>query len=104
MTQTSQFDADVAATETEGELTFLYEGKPYIAQRTPIVDKLTMDDAGFEQGFDFTMEVRRSQFVFPIRPPSNLATIKIGEIEYQIVGTTPDQFGVVNTYAVKQKT
>lgn len=103
MTQAQQFDADVAAIEPEGEITFVYQGKEYIGQRTPIVDKLGMVDAGFELGFDFTMEVRTSQFPDGILPPTNLDIIEINHVPYCIVGTTPDQFGVVNKYAVKQK-
>lgn len=102
MTQKQQFDADVLATEPEGELTFTYNGKPYIGQRTPILDKQVMVENGFELGFDFTMESRNSQFVAPDRAPANTDIVKIDDVEYRIVATTPDQFGVVNHYALKQ--
>lgn len=103
MTQTQQFDADVMATEPEGQVNFLFQGKSFIGQLTPIVDKLGMVDAGYELTFDFTMEVRLSQFVSPLRAPANTDIITISNAEYCIVGTSPDQFGVVNHYAVKQK-
>jgi hypothetical protein len=102
MTQTQQFDADVQATEPEGLVPFTYAGKSYICQRTPIVDKQMMVEAGFELGFDFTIEVRLSQFVTPDRAPANSEHIFIGDTEYVINGTTPDQYGVVTHYAVKQ--
>lgn len=103
MTQTQIFDADVEAVEVEGLVLFTHEGKTRKGQRTPIIDKLDMVDAGFEAGFDFTMEVRLSQFVAPERAPANLDEITIDNVEYCIVGTTPDQLGIVNHYAVKQK-
>ena len=105
MTQTEQFDADVAGIEPEGLVTFTYDGKPYVAQRTPIADKLAIDDAGYELNLDLMLEVRTKQFTdASIRPPANTETIKIGDIEYQIASVTPDQYGVVNTYGVKEST
>ena len=108
ITNVIQFDADVAAIEPEadvnGPLVFRYQGKEFNGQKTSIVDKLAMADAGFEPGFDFSMEVRKKQFTdLNIIPPANNDTITISDTEYCIVGTTPDQFGIVNHYAVKQK-
>lgn len=102
MTQTQQFDSDVAAVEPEGQINFLFQGKSFICQRVPILDKLGMVDAGFEEGFDFSIEVRNSQFVASLRAPVNADIITIGDTQYTIVATSPDQFGVVTHYAVKQ--
>lgn len=109
MTQTQQFDADVIATEPEsagvdGLLNCKFQGSAFIGQRTPILAKLQMTDAGYELDFDFAMEVRNSQFTSPKRPPANTEVIEIGAMEYRIVATSPDQFGVVTHYAVKQNT
>jgi len=102
MTFKEQCEADVLAIEPEGQLTFVYAGKEYVGQRTPIVDKLGMVENGFELSFDFTMEVRTSQFTGNIRPPANTEIIEIAHVEYRIVATTPDQYAVVNHYALKQ--
>ena len=102
MTQSQQFDADVASVERDALVIFEFEGREYTCQRTPIVDKLGMVEAGFELSFDFTIEVRVSQFPAGIKPPVNTNIITIDRVEYRIVQTTPDQFGVVNHYALKQ--
>lgn len=109
MTQTQQFDADVQATEPEsagpdGLLNCKFQGASFIGQRMPILAKLAMTDAGFELDHDFAMEVRSSQFVAPLRPPANTETIQIGDTEFRIVASSPDQFGIVTHYAVKQST
>jgi hypothetical protein len=102
MTMQEQMEADVLATENDGGFQFLFQGKPFIAQRTPVVGKLAMADSGFEANFDFTMEVRLSQFVSPLRAPVNEDVIQINDVDYRIVGSSPDQYGIVNHYAVKQ--
>lgn len=103
MSQAAQFDADVAAVETDLPVTFTFAGKSYVGQKTPIVDKLGMADAGFEPGVDFILEVRLSQFTGNDRAPGNLDIIEIGDTEYCIKQTTPDQSGIVVTYGVQQK-
>lgn len=107
ITNVSQFDADVAAIESEaavnGPLVFRYLGKEYVGQRTPIIDKMVMDDAGFLPGFDFEMDVRASQFVSPLTPPNNSDVIEIGDTKYRIASTTPDQYGIVIRYTVKEE-
>jgi len=100
-------DADVAGVETVDSafaLTFTFEGKPYIAQRTPIAGRLEMQDPGYEQLFDFTMEVRTAQFSASCRPPQEEDVILIGDNEYRIASATPDQANVVITYALKSNT
>lgn len=115
----AQFDADVAAVEGDALVIFKFEGKEYTGQRTPVRSVLQMVEAGFELGYDFTLDVRPSQFdsTKGERPPNNTEVIvicdaapsasegqRVTEIEYRIVSVTPDQFGVVNIYALKQET
>lgn len=104
MTQTQQFDADVAGIEPEGAVPFLYEGKPYIGQMPPVQSKLMMADAGFELNVDVIMDVRLSQFVAPQRAPAETEVILIGNVEYRIAGVAPDQYGIVSRYGLKQNT
>jgi hypothetical protein len=104
MTQTEQFEADVAAIEPEGLITFQFEGKDYVCQKTPLMDKLAMADAGMEEGIDFSIDVRASQFTAARPAPSNTEAIVIANVEYRIATTSRDQYGVVITYGVKQST
>jgi|SRR6185312_9858578 len=104
MTLNEQFDADVLATENEGGEQFLFQGRPFVCQRTPATGKLVMVDAGYELDFDLTIEVRTAQFQAPLRPPTNTDVITIDDVDYHVVMTMPDQFGIVNHYALKQET
>lgn len=105
MTQTQQFDADVAAIEPEGQVTFQFEGKEWIGQKTPINSNLQIAEAGWEFIADFTLSVRLAQFAaMNITPPSEESTISIDGTDYRIATTAPDQYGVIMTYGVKQKT
>ncbi len=100
-------NADVAGVETVDSafaITFIHAGKSYVGQRTPIAGRLQMQDPGFEQLFDFTLEVRTSQFVSPCTPPNEQDVILIDDAEYRVASVTPDQAGVVITYALKSNT
>lgn len=111
--QQAQFDADVAAVEGDALMFFLFKGKQYIGQRTPVVDMLQMEDAGWHQKFDCTLEVRTSQFPGGNEiPPAHNDEIQ-EQIQqpngsfnngntYRVVSVTPDQLGVVNHYALKE--
>jgi hypothetical protein len=104
MTQTQQFDADVAAVEPEGTIAFLFQGKPYIGQMPPIQSKLEMVEEGFELNTDVLMDVRLSQFVAPLRAPGETDVILIADVEYRVAGIAPDQYGIVSRYGLKQNT
>jgi hypothetical protein len=104
MTQTEQMEADVLATENEGGEQFLFQDKPFMCQRMPITSELAMDDSGFALKLDCAIEVRTSQFVAPLRAPANTDVIRIGEADFRIKVTSPDQFGVVIHYGLKQET
>lgn len=105
--QQAQFDADVAAVEGDALVTFVFNGKEYIGQRTSIKSQLMMVDAGFEQAFDFILSVRASQFsgegeIPPVE--TDVLTIKGDDTEYRVLSAEPDQLGVVINYAMKQNT
>lgn len=108
--QTVQFDADVQAVEPEMPVAFKFNGIEYTGQRTPIMDRQAMEDAGFAQAFDFQLIVRVSEFVAPVKPMRNHDTVEIldslrGEwIGYNINSVQPSQDGVTITYNVVQKT
>lgn len=104
---TEQFDADVAAVETDLPVTIRIDGKTYTAQRTPIIDRQTMVDAGFDQTFDFQIVVRTAAFA-PGNPPPVNSDIEVevgGEfVEYHIESATPAQDGVTVTYGIRENT
>lgn len=109
MSQTTQFDADVAAVEPEMPVTFRIDGKEFTGQRTPIVDRQQMVDAGFEQTYDFTLIVRVSAFAAKELPtvqsePEIFDSIKGEWTAYRIVSAAPSQDGVTVEYAVRQLT
>jgi hypothetical protein len=100
VTQTEQFDADVAAVEPEMPVIFKFGGKEYTGQRTPIADRQPMVDSGFEQTFDFLLVVRTAIFVEPEKPPVVDSEIEIEDVSYRIEASTPSQDGVTITYGV----
>ena len=107
---TAQFDADVAGIESEVPCLFAYKGVTYAGSRTPVLDKQAMEDAGFEQSYDFQLIVRVSLFVAPVLPPRVYETLKILDaihgawVEYNVQSAQPSQDGVTIAYGVVQKT
>lgn len=84
---------------------FKHAGKEYTGQRTPIIDRQDMVDAGYEQTFDFLLIVRVSEFDGKPMPAVH-AEIEICDelqdkwIPCRIELSTPDQAGVTVQYGV----
>ena len=106
--QTVQFAADVAAIEPECPVTFRANALTYTGQRTPVMDRQAMEDAGFAQSFDFQLIVRTGIFIAPIKPLKVQDEIEVYDdlrrewIAYRVVSREPSQDGVTITYSVAQ--
>lgn len=99
---TTQFDADVAAVETELPVTFTFNGKDYVGSKTQTVDSLEMEDAGFVQKYDFELEVRVLAFG-SVTPPAKNGEIKIAPTSYRVEKVTPSQDGVMFTFHMVER-
>jgi len=107
--QTDQFAADVAAVEPECPVQFRVNAIEYTGQRTPVMDRQAMEDAGFAQSFDFQLIVRREIFVSPVKPLKVQDNLEIYDalrrewMPYRVVSREPSQDGVTITYSVVQQ-
>lgn len=110
---TEQFSADIEAVEPDMPVSFRFNGKVYVGQKTPVVENLQMEDAGFSQRIDFDLIVRVNQFAAatpPVAPPINNSEIELQDpllgkwVAYNINQVTPSQDGVAIQYAIEQKT
>lgn len=108
--QTEQFDADIEAVEPEMPVSFRIAEKEYTGQRTSIVDKQAMVDAGYEQAFDFLLLVRVALFTTAADLPKVNSDIEIYDvlrgtwITYTIASASPSQDGVAIQYALSANT
>ncbi len=100
---TEQFDADVAAVEPELPVQFFFKEKEYTGSKTHTIDSLDMEDAGFQQRYDFELDVRTVVFAGVSAPEKNSA-IKIGTVTYRIEKITPSQDGVMFTFHMVERT
>jgi hypothetical protein len=100
--QVAFYGSDIAAVEPEMPVSFLSNGVAYVGQSIPVEWQLGMEDAGYQEQFDFTLSVRLGQFVIAgVDVPQPEATIVIAGVTYRIVKATTDQAGVAVQWQMK---
>lgn len=102
---TDIFSADVAAIEPDLPVQFFFKGKEYTGSKTQTVDSIEMQDAGFQQKYDFELFVRANAWG-TVTPPiiNDPEAIMIRSIRYRVEQITPSQDDVGSVYHMVQRT